>query len=211
MTTRTDVTVTWEASPRMIIVASPSVDISMQDLVDTVRKLEDTVRGMSELKLLNASGKEALGGGVTVGITVELQNAVVEFAARGGPSYIQCIASGGNLVAVDDMGAAISPVGPTAFTQIVIAQSSSATGIITGSGVTPGDVTDIKNAIFDEVMENSETFAEQVRLMRAEAAGKVAVAGGTNVTFRDAADTKDRIDATVDENGQRTAVTTDGT
>jgi len=47
-----------------------------------------------------------------------------------------------------------------------------------------------------------------MRLMRAEAAGKLAVVGDT-VTFRDAADTKDRITATVDANGQRTAITTD--
>lgn len=210
MTTRTDVTVDWSLSPRVITVADPSVSMTMQDLVDTLREIEDTVRGISELKLLDASGKQDLGGGVTVGITVALQNALLAFELRGGPSYIQCIADGGNLVAVDDMDAAISPISPTAFTQVVISQSSSATGIITGSGVTPGDVTDIKNAIFDEIMEDSESFAEQIRLMRAEAAGKTAVTGGTNVKFRDAADSKDRIDATVDDTGQRTAVTTDG-
>ena len=77
------------------------------------------------------------------------------------------------------------------------------------SGVTPSDITDFKNAVFTEVMEDSETFAEQIRLMRAEAAGKLAVSGST-VNIRDAADTKNRISATVDANGQRTAVTTDG-
>lgn len=63
--------------------------------------------------------------------------------------------------------------------------------------------------IMGNVMENSETFAEQIRIMRAESAGKVAVSGAT-VTFRDAADSKDRITATTDANGQRTAVTVDG-
>lgn len=80
---------------------------------------------------------------------------------------------------------------------------------VTGSGVTSQDKTDIKNLVFDEVMEGSETFKEQVRLMRAEAAGELAVSGST-VTIRDAADTKDRITATVDANGQRTSVTVDG-
>lgn len=79
---------------------------------------------------------------------------------------------------------------------------------VTGSGVTSQDKQDIKNLVFDEVMEGSETFKEATRLMRAEAAGKVAVSGNT-VTFRDAADTKDRITATVDEQGQRTSITTD--
>lgn len=64
-------------------------------------------------------------------------------------------------------------------------------------------------AIFANVMENSETFAEQVRIMRAESAGKVSVSGAT-VTFRNAADDGDRITSTTDANGQRTAVVTDG-
>jgi hypothetical protein len=59
-----------------------------------------------------------------------------------------------------------------------------------------------------DTVEGSETYQESMRLMRAEAAGKLAVSG-TTVTFRDAADTKDRITATVDANGQRTAITTD--
>jgi hypothetical protein len=76
----------------------------------------------------------------------------------------------------------------------------------------PSDITDIKNAIYDEIMEGTEDFRQQQKIIRAEAAGKVAVSpDGTNVTFRDAADSKDRIDATVDADGQRTAVTTDGT
>jgi len=59
-----------------------------------------------------------------------------------------------------------------------------------------------------DVVEGSETWQESMRLVRAEAAGKVAVSGAT-VSFRDAADSKDRIVATVDEQGQRTAITTD--
>lgn len=64
-------------------------------------------------------------------------------------------------------------------------------------------------AVFTRVLENGETFEEAMRLVRAESAGKVAVVGA-QVRFRDAADTKDRIDATTDANGQRTAVTVDG-
>lgn len=42
-------------------------------------------------------------------------------------NIIQCEISGGNLVAVDDVGDTTSPVSPTAFTQIVKTSSSSAT------------------------------------------------------------------------------------
>ena len=79
---------------------------------------------------------------------------------------------------------------------------------VTGSGVTAQDKQDIKDLVFDEVVEGTETFKQQVRLMRAEAAGKVSVSGST-VSFRDAADSKDRIVATVDDQGQRTSITTD--
>ena len=64
--------------------------------------------------------------------------------------------------------------------------------------------------IFTYVIENSETFEQQLRIMRAESAGKVSVSGAT-VTFRNAADDGDRITATTDSTGQRTAVTVDGT
>lgn len=208
MTTRNDVTVDFDESPRIAEVASPSTEFIMQDIVDTLRKIEDQfMPGMSHEKLLNASGKEDLGGGVSVGITTALQNTQIAFEARTSPaetgtvttgsgapvansitfvdtaadfvtagvqrgsmvinftdqsiadvlevvnsttlrtkilvngsdnsfdigdSYqvfnvIQCDLSGGNLVAVDDMDNTISPVLPTAFTQIVRTSSSSAT------------------------------------------------------------------------------------
>jgi hypothetical protein len=59
-----------------------------------------------------------------------------------------------------------------------------------------------------DTVEGSETYDESLRLIRAEAAGKVAVSGD-DVTFRDAADTKDRIAATTDSDGQRIMVTVD--
>ena len=95
----------------------------------------------------------------------------------------------------------------------IISQNSGGLIVFTsGSGVLAADIVAIKNAIFDELMEGSEDFRQQQVIMRAESAGKVGVTGGgTTVKFRDRADTKDRIDATVDANGQRTAVTTDGT
>jgi hypothetical protein len=58
--------------------------------------------------------------------------------------------------------------------------------------------------------EGSETFAEFLRLARAALLGQSSGGGTTTVAFRDAADTKDRITATVDDNGNRTAVVVDG-
>lgn len=120
------VTVDFVSSPRIVTIPSPLVDISIQDLHDTIRDLEDEPNAMQYPHLIDSAGKEDLGGGVAVGITATLQNARLAFAARGGPGYEQCTVSGGNLVAVDENGDSINPIEPTAFTQIVIAASSSA-------------------------------------------------------------------------------------
>jgi hypothetical protein len=66
----------------MIVVESPSLEMNQQDLVDTIRKLEDSWRGMSEPHLLNSSGKEDLGDGVFVGITNQFQNIQMVFESQ---------------------------------------------------------------------------------------------------------------------------------
>lgn len=60
-----------------------------------------------------------------------------------------------------------------------------------------------------DAIEGALTYQEAQRIMLAESSGKVSISGST-VNFRDQADTKNRISATVDSNGQRTAVTVDG-
>ena len=82
-----------------------------------------------------------------------------------------------------------------------------------GGGFTAGDRATLNSAsTYDpttDTLEGSLTYEQAQRIMLAESAGKVSVSG-TTVTFRDQADTKDRITATVDANGQRTSVTVDG-
>ena len=208
MATRNDVNADYQPSPRVVEVSAPSTELTVQDLVDTLRVSEEAfVEGLAFDKLIDAAGKENLGGGVLVGITANLQDAQVSFEARRTPAetgtvttgsgvgtnglqtfedaaadfvtasvargslvinftdnsiadvyevvnattlttrtlvngsgntydvaddyqvfnIIQCNISGGNLVAEDDLGAQLSPVVPTAFTQIVRTASSSAT------------------------------------------------------------------------------------
>lgn len=129
MAVRTDLTIDFAVSPRIITIADPSTTITIQDLHDTLRTIEAEVFNIVFLSVVSSGGKEDLGGGVSVGITLTMQNAVLAFAARGGPTTIQCVVSGGNLVAVDAVSVAIDAIEPTAFTQVIIAQSSSATSI----------------------------------------------------------------------------------
>lgn len=126
MAFRNDISIDWTVSPRIITVADPSADVTMQDLYDTLRTKE--LEQMDEAYIISGSGKEPLGGGVLVGLTLTLNNALIEFQARSGPAYILCTIGGGNLVAVDANGdPTVSAVNPTAFVTIVQANSSSAT------------------------------------------------------------------------------------
>lgn len=61
------------------------------------------------------------------------------------------------------------------------------------------------------VIEGTYTAEELLRLMAAAMAGKVSGAGTVTVTIRDVSDTKDRIVATVDADGNRSAITLDVT
>jgi hypothetical protein len=71
---------------------------------------------------------------------------------------------------------------------------------LSGAGVT---------AIWGEVMEGSITAVQYMRGFSSALMGKVSGMGTTTVVFRDLADSKDRITATVDIDGNRSAVTRD--
>ena len=66
------------------------------------------------------------------------------------------------------------------------------------------------DAVLDEVVEGTTTFRQMLRIFMAVLAGKSAGGGTVTLTFRDNADGKDRITATVDSSGNRTAMTLDG-
>jgi hypothetical protein len=200
MTIRTDLTIDWEVSPRVITVDSPSVVISMQDLLDSLRNEEAKPANMDDDSIVDAAGKEELGGGVLVGLTVTLLNAKLAFEARPGPDWIQCNAYGGNLVAVDQVGASMSPVHPTAYTHMVIANSSSAT--LQG-------LDEMAHLVWEEEAEGSFTFGQMMKLMVAALAGKLSGAPAGPIKIRDITDSKDRITATVDADGNRTGVSLD--
>ena len=127
MAIRNDFTIDWSLSPRVITIAAPSTECDMQSLLDTLRFLESEPSAMEDASIVDASGKETLDETTKVGITVTLQNAVVGFEARPGPSWIICSFVGGNLVAVDPSGTTTESVNPTAYVSIKAQSSSSAT------------------------------------------------------------------------------------
>jgi hypothetical protein len=62
-----------------------------------------------------------------------------------------------------------------------------------------------------QLVENGLSVRQALKLISAAMAGKVSGAGTSSVTIRNVGDTKDRIVATVDSNGNRTNVTVDAT
>ena len=63
--------------------------------------------------------------------------------------------------------------------------------------------------IWDEVMEGTRTARQFLRGFAAALLAKLSGAATTNVVVRDVDDTKNRIDATVDADGNRSAITLD--
>ena len=83
MAIRTDVAVNWELSPRLIEIENPSTEFSAQDSGDTLRSLEHLPNAgydtFSHDYIIDLSGKEDLGGGTSVGITLVYRDAQVAF------------------------------------------------------------------------------------------------------------------------------------
>jgi hypothetical protein len=64
--------------------------------------------------------------------------------------------------------------------------------------------------VWSYALEGAFSAEELIRIMVSALAGKVSGAEGTAIVIRDLLDSKNRISATVDSNGNRTAVTLDG-
>lgn len=133
--------------------------------------------------------------------------------AAGSLPGVDVLAISGDTTAADNLEAAhdgtgydIGGIDVSVLNTAATAVGSNGTGL-TEAGLTSGEVGD---AVLDEVVEGSYTLRELIRIFAAALAGKASGLGTTSAAFRDLADSKDRIAATVDADGNRTAVTLDG-
>lgn len=95
-----------------------------------------------------------------------------------------------------------------------IAAIKAKTDTIPASPAATGDIpsaANIATAVWGFVVEGSHTAVQVMRGLLAVMTGKSAGGGTTTVAFRDASDSKNRVSATVDADGNRTSVTTDFT
>ena len=116
--------IVFDKTNKVILIEKTQVEVTIQDLINSIRDFEGGWWGMDEPSLANAYGKQDLGGGSQVGITLELiNNWRIQFEDRSGPDWINCYIKGGNLVAINDYDN--NPIKPSAYVNIVIAQSTS--------------------------------------------------------------------------------------
>lgn len=93
-----------------------------------------------------------------------------------------------------------------------VAAIKAKTDLIPASPAATGDIPSaatIADAVHDEVIEGTTTLRQSIRLHNSALGGKVNGLDTFNPVFRDLADSKDVIDATVDSYGNRSAVTRD--
>lgn len=109
MAVRNDITFDWTVNPRQITVDSPSTELSMQDLLDTLRHNEALDSNIDNQQIVNGNGKVVLDAlGNATGLTVQLIDATVGFETRPGPSWVECGLSGGNISGLETDGVTVT-------------------------------------------------------------------------------------------------------
>lgn len=147
---------------QVIELPSPDTDISMQELYDAIVDARAALLNMDDSPIGVASGKVDLGGGLQVGITLELVDGWrLKAADRAGPlgSETRILVEGGNLVTFEadqapaggpPLGAADDPLAPASFVTYSIEKAVSAVIISELSedlSAIAAGVADIRNTI----------------------------------------------------------------
>jgi hypothetical protein len=84
-----------------------------------------------------------------------------------------------------------------------------AANVITAAATAADFGAEIADAVHDEVVDGSTTFRQSTRLANSANGAKASGMGTTTGILRDLADTKPRITATIDADGNRSAITLD--
>ena len=186
------------------VITVPRADMTLIQASPEVREL-DTTAFFDELKLLEASAEgmpwpdtQRHNLSYTIsGITYAESLEII-------PPYSVTFEDGTYAVSLKGTNNNIIDVANT--NQVRILANNSA-GLI-DVPITQADKDAIVAQVFSQIMAGTETFSEQIKLIRAEAAGSITVTGTEN-RIKSADGNKDRIVANADETG-RTVTSTDG-
>lgn len=171
------------------------------------KNAEATIAGTGDLSgtaQLIISLQAAIGGSGTIS-GAALQAFLQLAAALGGEGGATA-----QLTAIGHLQSALAGTGTVATSSVITALGTLAADItVTGDVLTTANVAD---AILDAVngVETDVTLRQALRLIAAATAGKISGAATTTITIRNAVvDDKNRIVATVDSDGNRSAITYD--
>lgn len=110
---------TFDKDIKIIEVDLPTTGIQIQELIDEIRNYEDNLVNFDIPKIANAGGKDDLGGGAEVGITLTLLDGwTIGFADRAGPGWTTCIVQDGNLVATSG-GTSYNPIEQADYVSVI--------------------------------------------------------------------------------------------
>lgn len=118
----------FDHDQQLINITAPQDTLTCQDLIDAIRAEEASATGIFHPQIATASGKESLGEGVFVGMTVNLVSPWQVKWWTG--NYIAKI-SGGNLVG----GISADPIAYSAGVQVLLVQSAASTIVVTSDGL----------------------------------------------------------------------------
>ena len=166
-------------------------------------------------------GTWASGSASTVGIggcyEISLPNAMFTNAARQVTAQCYTGSSEGNLliqIVPSDVSVGVTVTGSVVASSVTAAVvASSVTGNVTVGGYALGKdpYTSVMQTVDSvDALTNADTLEKRIRLFAAALLGKVSGMGASAPIFRNITDTKNRITATSDSIGDRTAVTLDG-
>lgn len=166
---------------KIIQVTSPTTSITVQELVDSCRDWEDELENLGYLKVIDAVGKDDLGGSVYTSITLTLSGVwQIQFWNGVTIGYIK----EGTVVG----GVGGNPVAATGGTDTIIVNNTvGGTIAVSGSGVTDQDKTDIVDGVFDEVLSGhtiAGTFGKSIADIEDGSGGKWEIVSNQMVIYK---------------------------
>ena len=167
---------------------------------------------------ITAATGVVLSGVTHTGAVIPTVSALTGHTPQTGDSYVRIGATGSGLTSLASQ-ASVDAVDNFVDTEITDIQGRLPAALVGGRMAANAEVVGDKTgyalssagvqAVWDYAVEGSMTAVQAVRGMFAALCNKLSGSATTTVVIRDVADTKNRVTATCDGNGDRTAVTTD--
>lgn len=155
----------FDHAAQRIKVTSPQTTVLIQDLLNACRLEEASDVGIADSKIASAAGKEVLGAGVQVGITLTLlENWQLEFWAG---NYTATV-TGGNIVA--DSGDPVAYVVGGPQVEITLSAAATITTVDGGGGGSAPTAVEIAQAVRAELSTELARLDAAVSTREAEAA-----------------------------------------